>query len=130
MDAQVPGVHDKEGTQMTPEGRVKAKVKRALASVGYVFMPVQRGLGAAALDYYCCFTGRFVAIETKVEGKKLTLRQVFTAKEVAKTGGLVCVVRNEHDIRTVLELIRDRNHAAGIYDTLGSAETYGEHWCQ
>jgi hypothetical protein len=115
---------------MTPEARVKAKVRRAMGSIGYVFMPVQRGLGAAALDYYCCFSGRFVAIETKVLKKKLTLRQIMTAKDVAKAGGLVCVVRDEHDIRTLLDMVRDRNHSAGIYDTLGSVETYGEYWCQ
>jgi hypothetical protein len=40
------------------------------------------------------------------------------------------VVRDEHDIRTLLDMVRDRNHSAGIYDTLGSVETYGEYWCQ
>ena len=62
---------------MTPEGRVKAKVKRALAMLRhhYHFMPVQNGMGAPSLDFLCCVAGTFVAIETKAPGKKMTEQQ-------------------------------------------------------
>lgn len=114
---------------MTPEGRTKAKVKRALHGMGFVFMPVQRGMGGAALDYFCCLDGRFVAIETKAGSKKLTARQVYTANDIARAGGIVFVIRSDADIKTMLDALDDPHHGAGIYDTLGTVENYGEHWC-
>lgn len=120
---------------MTPEGRVKVKVRKLLdlmirqkLSI-YAFMPVQRGLGASALDYYCCISGWFVAIETKVPGKKLTLRQVITAKEIAAARGLVCVVRNDDDIIALAAMLWEKRESC-IYDVLGSKEIYGELWCR
>lgn len=84
----------------TPEGKVKAKVKRALEKLPsvYRFMPVQNGMGAPGLDFYLCIGGLFVAIETKVPGKPLTARQLTTAQEIASAGGLVFVIRNDDDI--------------------------------
>ena len=76
----------------TPEGRVKEMVKRALKEEfdrRYLFMPVQNGMGAPALDLYNCIDGLFVAIETKAPGKTMTPRQLMTAKDIADAGGLV-----------------------------------------
>lgn len=88
---------------MTPEGKVKAAVKRMLASLPshYKFMPVQRGMGAPALDFYCCIRGRFVAIETKAPGKKLTPRQEMTRQEIHGAGGLVFAVDDAIGIAAV-----------------------------
>ena len=79
---------------MTPEGRVKARVKRGLKTLPleYEFWPVQTGLGAATLDCLMCYRGRFIAIETKSTGKKLTERQHITRDRIAAAGGLVYVV--------------------------------------
>lgn len=78
---------------LTPEGRVKAKVKKILhwAEV-YYHMPVQNGMGRMSLDFICCRLGVFFAIETKAEGNKLTLRQAKTAREIEQAGGRVFVV--------------------------------------
>lgn len=109
----------------TPEGKVKAKVKRAIAQ-HYRFMPVQNGMGAPGLDFFCCICGLFVAIETKVPGKKLTERQQITAQEIAKSGGLVFVIRDDQDITDMMLKLaiwtrppRLGVHSAGIiYDKL------------
>jgi hypothetical protein len=80
---------------MTPEGRVKAIVSRALARVGtelWRFMPVQMGLGATALDYLVCLRGRFLAIETKANRGRVTPRQLATAQQITAAGGLVIFV--------------------------------------
>lgn len=108
---------------MTPEGRVKAKVKKALKE-HYSFMPVQNGMGAPGLDFYCCVVGLFVAIETKVPGKRLTARQHITASQIAKAGGMVFVIRDDADIqqmmaRIVFAIEYGRKGQPGyIYDTL------------
>lgn len=102
---------------MTPEGRVKVKVNKALSSLpqAYRFMPVQNGMGAPGLDYYCCIAGRFVAIETKVEGKPLTPRQEITKANIEAAGGTVFVIRTDDDIalmmaRLYIMIEFDREH--------------------
>ena len=92
---------------MTPEGRIKAKLRRALDSLGrlYVFMPVQQGLGAATLDYLICARGRFVSIETKAPGKKLTPRQLITKAAIERAGGVVLVVDSDESLVRALDII-------------------------
>jgi hypothetical protein len=96
---------------VTPEGKVKEKVKKVLKEFGvYYHMPVQNGMGKPSLDFVCCHKGRFVAIETKTEKGKLTLRQQVTIDEMQKAGAIVLVIRGESDgetfaiLRSFLEL--------------------------
>lgn len=79
---------------MTPEGKVKAMVKRRLDTLPklYRFMPVQNGMGKPGLDFFLCAGGWFVAIETKAPGGKLTPRQETTKDEIEAADGLVFVV--------------------------------------
>lgn len=101
---------------MTPEGKVKAKVKRALDTLSnaYRFMPVQNGMGSPALDFYCCVHHVFVAIETKVVGKKLTERQRATAVQIANAGGAVFVIRDDADVAHMVNCL-----TRGIYTIPG-----------
>lgn len=53
---------------MTPEGSVKADIKKGLDRAGILwFMPVQTGYGKRAVDFYCCLppNGRSLLIEAK-----------------------------------------------------------------
>ncbi len=80
---------------MTPEGRVKALVRRRLLSLGdcWFFMPVQNGFGAAVLDYIGCYQGVFFAVETKKDAKTpLTPRQLATKAAMEDAGAAVFVV--------------------------------------
>lgn len=79
---------------MTPEGKVKALVKRQMECLPkcYRFMPVQNGMGAPALDFYYCVNGHFVAIETKAPGKWYTPRQETTRDAILSAGGAVYLV--------------------------------------
>lgn len=119
---------------MTPEGRVKEIVKRALKPLtGYRFAPVQNGMGAPSLDLLYCFSGLFVAIETKVPGKALTPRQQITASAIRDAGGKVFVIRDEHDcvfmVRKIAEETSCGHSSTGlIYDTL-SPGPIGEWSC-
>jgi hypothetical protein len=89
---------------MTPEGKVKAKVKRALATLPghYHFMPVQNGMGAPALDFFCCWRGKFFAIETKVPGKTMTERQQSTAAQIIAADGQVFLCDTDESIARML----------------------------
>lgn len=78
---------------MTPEGKVKAKVKRLLEKYNvYYFMPVQTGMGKRSLDFLACVGGNFFAIETKAPGKVPTRIQEATIREMEKTGADVFVI--------------------------------------
>jgi hypothetical protein len=69
---------------MTPEGKVKHKIKDILKEYGaYWYMPVSSGMGAPQLDFMCSIfsTSKKVTvafyIEAKAEGKKPTERQQY-----------------------------------------------------
>jgi hypothetical protein len=114
----------------TPEGRVKKLTNEVLDGMGcYRFMPVQRGFGPAGLDYFCCYNGRFFAVETKTAKKKLSPRQVVTAKVIAAARGTVFVVRNIADLAWMQDVLSAGTNYGIIYDMLGSEELYGEFWC-
>lgn len=83
----------------TPEGKIKARVKKLLNQHGaYSHMPVQNGMGSPSLDFVCCFRGLYVAIEAKAPGKKPTKRQEKTMAQIRKAGGLAFVVSNEETL--------------------------------
>lgn len=78
---------------MTPEGKIKQKVKAYLDEIGaYWFMPVQGGYGARTVDFLVCYKGNFFGIETKAEGKKPTKLQEFCMRKICKAGGECFVV--------------------------------------
>lgn len=116
---------------MTPEGRVKAKVTKALKLMGkdcWRFMPVQSGYGSAALDYLLCIKGRFVAIETKAPGNKLTPMQEGTKAAIEAAGGIVLVVWDEDSLAIAMKIILalefddgPRNPTKSLNDCLDAA---------
>ena len=79
---------------MTPEGRVKAKVRATIEQFdgSYQCWPVFRGLGKTTVDLLGCYRGRFFGVETKAPGKKPTLRQQMSLKEIAAAGGETFVI--------------------------------------
>jgi hypothetical protein len=82
----------------TPEGKIKAKVKKLLIEYGvYSFMPVQAGYGKPGLDFHCIFMGRAFCIETKKPGGKPTARQELTIREIVQAGGEVFVIDGDTD---------------------------------
>lgn len=78
---------------MTPEGKVKERVKKVLKEYGaYWHMPVQNGMGAPTLDFICCHFGRYFAVETKAGGQQPTPRQELTIAAIRGAGGKVFVI--------------------------------------
>jgi hypothetical protein len=83
---------------MTPEGRVKKKIKIVLDKYKlYVYyeMPVPTGYGKSGLDFTGCASGLFFVIEAKAPGEWLTPRQRQRAKNIFLAGGKVFVVSND-----------------------------------
>lgn len=79
----------------TPEGKVKAQVKKVLDQFDYQidgFWPVPSGYGESHLDYVGCICGFFFSIETKAPGKKPSPRQLERIRRVELAGGKVFVI--------------------------------------
>ena len=80
----------------TPEGKVKADIKKFLMRVGAWFcMPATGGFGKSGVpDFLVCWKGRFFGIEAKAPGKSgnTTPAQDQQLKEIEEAGGhsLVC----------------------------------------
>lgn len=86
---------------MTPEGRIKEKVKQLVAQFRpalYIHWPVQNGMGKPTLDANGAIHGRAFAIETKAPGKKLTPRQEATAAEMRLAGIKVFEIDSDEGI--------------------------------
>lgn len=85
---------------MTPEGRVKAAIKKVLKGYRplWYYMPVPSGYGKMGVpDFIVCANGFFFSIEAKAEGGLVTALQIKTHNEIAAANGLVIVVSGESD---------------------------------
>lgn len=92
---------------LTPEGRVKARLKKYLDAMGiYNFSPVQNGMGRAGIpDIIGCYEGRFVAFECKAGRGKTTALQDRELAAIQTAKGLAFVI-NEHNVDNIKELLQ------------------------
>lgn len=89
---------------MTPEKRVKTKVKKYLDSKDiYHTMPFTAGYGASGVpDILVCYQGKFIAIECKANGNKPTALQAQHMKRINDGGGIAVVV-DEHNTDSMMK---------------------------
>ncbi|MDE4913484.1 hypothetical protein PQI07_22650 [Methylobacterium sp. 092160098-2] len=82
---------------MTPEGKVKKKVKDLIAQYPHVYSewPVPGGYGKSGLDCWGIIDGKAFAVETKRAGQVLTDRQTKCMNEMLAAGGAVFVVAGD-----------------------------------
>lgn len=83
---------------MTPEGRVKVKVRKVLKDLGlYYFSPTTGGYGYSGVpDIVICAKGHFIAVECKAGRGKLTELQRAQLKRIKEAGGLAFVVTDKN----------------------------------
>lgn len=97
---------------MTPEGKVKERVKQLLKQYGvYWHMPVQNGMGAPSLDLICCAKGRYLAIETKAGNGKPTARQAQTIQQIQLAGGRAFVINETSGLELLETWLKEINDA-------------------
>lgn len=79
---------------MTPEGKVKDKVKKVLKELeAYYVMPATGGYGSSgAPDFLVCYEGRFFGIECKAADNQPTALQLKHLTDIRKAGGLAIVI--------------------------------------
>ncbi len=101
---------------LTPEGRVKKKIKEVLDSYGEQiswFPPAMNGYGKAGVsDFVCSVLGIFFAIEAKddITKKGPTGQQQDYIDTVNKSGGIAVVVdkNNVHKLKPAIDLIIEK----------------------
>lgn len=91
---------------LTPERKVKDKVKKALKELGaYYAMPATGGYGSSGVpDFLVCYQGRFIGLECKANGGKTTALQEKNLEDIRKNDGVAFVV-NEHNVGNLRELL-------------------------
>lgn len=94
---------------MTPEGKVKAKVKAWLKARSiWHCTPIGSQFGSSGVpDVLCCWGGRFVGIEVKAPGKRnntsdLQKRQL---KAIADSGGIALVIDDINQLEAELNAL-------------------------
>ena len=83
---------------MTPEGKVKEKVKKVLKELNaYYAMPASGGYGNSGVpDFIVCYQSRFYGIECKANGNKPTALQMDNLVRIRKAGGFGFVIDEEN----------------------------------
>ena len=91
---------------MTPEAKVKKKIKETLDSMGaYFIQPIGTGFGSnGAPDIIACYKGFYIGIEAKAGKGKTTALQEFNLTRIKAMGGLALVI-NETNVSQLRELI-------------------------
>jgi len=89
---------------LTPEGRVKKKLRALLDEVGvYYFMPATGGYGRSGVpDIVGCMNGKFFAIECKAPGGKVTALQHREINKIIMAQGVAFVYDGSMDDAEVL----------------------------
>jgi len=87
---------------MTPEGKVKAKVKKILdVHEVYYFCPATGGYGRSGIpDFVCCYKEMFIALECKAGKGKTTALQDRELARIHSAGGRAFVV-NEDNLHVI-----------------------------
>ena len=87
---------------MTPEAKVKKKVKQILDKHGaYYFMPIGGPYAVQGVpDIICCIKGRFVGIECKANGNKPTALQEREITKIREAWGVALVI-DETNVETL-----------------------------
>jgi Holliday junction resolvase len=94
---------------MTPEGKVKDKVKKILKEMGaYYVMPATGGYGSSgAPDFLICYSGMFYGVECKANGNEPTALQTKHLASIRDAGGRAIVI-NEDNIGELKDFLLDK----------------------
>jgi Holliday junction resolvase len=105
---------------MTPEAKVKARVKEILKEhKAYYFNPVTGGYGASGVpDIVACYKGVFIGIEVKAGKNQPTALQEKNLFDIVDSGGIAVLVNGE-GIKYLKAMFEEDLPKAGVlYDLL------------
>jgi VRR-NUC domain len=95
---------------MQPERRIAKKIRQWVLDRGGVAYNIHGGDNfqeAGIPDLLCCWYGRFVGIEVKQPGGKLSRIQQHQLERIRQAGGIVIVAETLDEVKTTLLGVRD-----------------------
>jgi hypothetical protein len=83
---------------VTPEAKVKKKVKDVLKELGaYYVMPMTGGYGkSGAPDFLVCWSGMFFGVECKAGNNTATELQLRNLHDIREAGGAAIVINEDN----------------------------------
>ena len=91
------------------ERDIVTAIRKYLASLGSdVFFWKEHGsvYGTNGVpDIICCYKGRFLGLECKLPGCRLTKLQKRTIEKINRAGGVACRVESVEDVKRVIERV-------------------------
>ena len=91
------------------ERDIVTAIRKYLASLGSdVFFWKEHGsvYGTNGVpDIICCYNGRFLGLECKLPGGRLTKLQKRTIEKINRAGGVACRVESVEDVKRVIERV-------------------------
>ena len=91
------------------EKDIVAAIKKYLASLGSdVFFWKEHGgpYGTSGVpDIICCYKGRFLGLEVKLPGGRLTELQKRAIQKINDAGGIACRVESVEQVQNVIALV-------------------------
>lgn len=91
------------------ERDIVTAIRKYLASLGSdVFFWKEHGsvYGTNGVpDIICCYKGRFLGLECKLPGGRLTKIQKRTIEKINRAGGVACRVESVEDVKRVIERV-------------------------
>lgn len=88
------------------ERDIVAAIKKYLVSLGSdIFFWKEHGgpYGSAGIpDIICCYKGRFLGLEVKLPGGRLTELQKRAIEKINCAGGIACRVESVEDVREII----------------------------
>ena len=91
------------------ERDIVTAIRKYLASLGSdVFFWKEHGsvYGTNGVpDIICCYKGRFLGLECKLPGGRLTKLQKRAIEKINRAGGIACRVENVEDAKRVIERV-------------------------
>ena len=91
------------------EREIVAAIKKYLSSLGSdVFFWKEHGsvYGTNGVpDIICCYKGRFLGLECKLPGGRLTELQKCAIEKINRAGGVACRVESVEDVKRVIERV-------------------------
>lgn len=97
----------------TPEGRVKAGIKKILKDHNvWFYMPVSNGMGVHGIpDFVCCVRGQFLGIEAKAPGRRgnTSALQDIQIAAIHKAGGRALVADDPQQVQEFLEKLEQEH---------------------
>ena len=66
---------------------------------------IKKYLASLGSDVICCYKGRFIGLECKLPGGRLTELQKHAIEKINRAGGVACRVESVEDVKRVIERV-------------------------